>query len=247
MFRYKVTLSYDGTNFFGWQRQSGARTVQLEIEKVLSQILNNETTIQSSGRTDAQVHAQGQVFHFDTEKELECEKFRYSLNCLLPNDIHIIEIKNVSLDFHARFGAQAKRYRYLVNVGEASPFYNNYRYEFKRKVDVKKMVEAAKDFIGRHDFRNFTAKEIDDSDFIREVYQLDISQTGDIITFDFSGSGFMRYMVRMMVGTLLAIGLEQEEISFVRERLLALPRQTVRYKAPGQGLYLMSVNYREED
>jgi len=247
MFRYKVTLSYDGTNFFGWQRQNDLRTVQSEIEKAISQILNTETTIQSSGRTDAQVHARGQVFHFDTDKELECEKFRYSLNCVIPHDIHIIEVKNVPLDFHARFGAQTKHYQYLVNIGEASPFFNNYRYELRRKVDMTKVVEAAKDFIGKHDFRNFTAKEIDENGFIREIYTLDISIKNEIVTFDFTGSGFMRYMVRMIVGTLLAIGIGQEEISFVRERLLATPRQTVRYKAPGQGLYLVSVSYREED
>ncbi|MCX5774788.1 MAG: tRNA pseudouridine(38-40) synthase TruA [Firmicutes bacterium] len=246
MFRYKVTLSYDGTQFLGWQRQPEGRTVQSEIEKALSQILNTEITIQSSGRTDAQVHAKGQVFHFDSDKELAGEKFRYSLNRVLPKDIHIIEIKNVPTDFHARFGVKAKHYQYLVNVGEASPFFNNYRYELMRKVDIKKVLLASKDFIGRHDFRNFTSKEIDDNGFIREIYKLDISVQDDIVTFDFIGSGFMRYMVRMIVGTLLAIGIGQEEVSFVHERLLATPRQTVRYKAPGQGLYLVSVSYQEE-
>lgn len=246
VFRYKATVSYDGTHFLGWQKQDQGRTVQTEIQKVLSQLLDTEIVVQSSGRTDAGVHAIGQVFHFDAKKELDIDKFRYALNRLLPDDIHVTEITKAAEDFHARYGAKAKHYRYLINTGEASPFYGHYRYELKRPLDEARVRSAAELFVGTHDFRNFTSKEEDGAGYVREIFSIGIEVKDGVFVFDFIGNGFMRYQVRMMIGVLVAIGLGQEEVDFVTRKMTdTKPRHTVRYKAPAQGLYLVSVSYSE--
>ncbi|MCH5171534.1 MAG: tRNA pseudouridine(38-40) synthase TruA [Erysipelotrichales bacterium] len=245
--RIRLDISYDGHNFMGFQRQPDLRTVQGEIEKVLTKIFNVETVITAAGRTDAGVHAFNQVITFEPSKEIELNRLRYSLNCLLPNDIHVNEIREVDDDFHPRQSAKSKVYRYLINMGEANPFYENYRYELKRKLDIEKMVEASKLFIGTHDFKNFTTKKEDLKNFIRTVHNLEISQKGNEITIEITGDGFMRYMVRMIVGTLVMIGLNKETKSFVQDRLDSEKHEVVIYKAPSNGLYLVKVNYKEED
>lgn len=241
--RYKVSCSYDGTKFFGWQKQSSDRSVQGELETVISTILNQETPIFGSGRTDAGVHARGQVFHFDCDKELDIDGFRYSMNRMLPSDIHILSIRQVSDDFHARFSATYKHYQYVLNIGEADPFMENYRYEVKRKLNISLMRTALRDLPGKHNFQNLTSKEEDQDGFIREIYNAHLQVKGEVITFDFAGQGFMRYMVRMIVGVLIAIGLEKEPVTYLRDLLTKEPREITHYKAPAQGLYLMGVAY----
>lgn len=244
--RYKVSCSYDGTKFFGWQKQSSDRSVQGELETVISTILNQETPIFGSGRTDAGVHARGQVFHFDSDKELEIDGFRYSMNRMLPSDIHIHNIRQVSDDFHARFSAAYKHYQYVLNIGEADPFMENYRYEVKRNLNISLMRTALRDLPGKHNFQNLTSKEEDQDGFIREIYNAHLQVKGEVITFDFAGQGFMRYMVRMIVGVLIAIGLEKEPVTYLRDLLNKEPREITHYKAPAQGLYLMSVAYQSD-
>ncbi len=244
--RYKVTVSYDGTSFLGWQKQSEGRTVQTEIETVLSRLLDTPIVIFGSGRTDAGVHALGQVFHFDCEKTLDVAKFKHSLNCVLSEDIHVVEVKEVSADFHARYSVIAKHYRYVLNMGEADPLKRFYRYEMHQKLDVSAMEKASVLFLGKHAFQNFTSKEEDEGQFIRELTRLSITREGDVLTFDLVGDGFMRYMARMIVGTLIAVGQGKETLESVRALLQSEKRTVVSHKAPSQGLALVEVFYGEE-
>lgn len=245
--RVRLDLSYDGQNFIGFQRQPEGRTIQGEVEKVLSKIFNEQTNITGAGRTDAGVHALKQVVCFETNKNIELSKLRYSLNCLLPKDIHVDNALQVADDFHPRHNVLAKEYRYKLNMGEANPFYEHYRYELKQKLDLTAMMEAKEYFIGTHNFQNFTTKEEDNHEFIREIFNLELVTKENELTFVIVGTGFMRYMVRMIVGTLIAIGLGKEKSDFVLERLNEKSRKTVIYKAPPQGLYLTNITYQGEE
>lgn len=243
-----MNLSYDGHNFMGFQRQSGnIRTIQGVLENTISRIFNDDITITASGRTDAGVHALKQVVSFECKKEvLDLDKLRYSLNCMLPQDIHINKVMQVNDDFHPRHNVINKTYQYKINMGEANPFYENYRYEFKRKLDLELIKLAVKEFIGEHNFKNFTTKEEDNHEFVRRIDDIFIENKGDVVTFTLIGNGFMRYMVRMIVGTLIMVGLKKEDYLFVRNKLKESPRNVVIYKAPPQGLYLVDVKYKGE-
>lgn len=242
--RYLATVKYNGTRFQGWQRQPNVDTIQGSIESVLSKLLDKETMIYGSGRTDAGVHALGQTFHFDTDKEIDdLSKLRYAANRLLPRDIHLVDIIKVADDFHARLSAKAKTYQYIVNIGEDDPFNVDFKYFYPRDLDINEMVKAAALFQGRHDFRNFTSKEEDDNGFVREIYALNITIPQDHIIFEIQGNGFMRYMVRMIVGTLLEIGMGRFSVEKTRHLLDNPDRDFVNYKAPPNGLYIVKVDY----
>ena len=242
--RIRLDISYDGHNFKGFQRQIKERTVQQEIETVLSRIFNTDIVISASGRTDAGVHALKQVITFMPNKEVsDLALLRYSLNRMLPNDIHVNAIQFVDDSFHPRLHALLKTYKYILNMGEANPFYENYRYEFKRKLDVNKVLEAKELFVGEHNFKNFTTKEEDNHDYVRTINSIDVKQDEDVLEITLIGNGFMRYMVRMIVGTLIAIGIGKEDKSFIVNKLEDTNRMPVIYKAPPQGLYLVDVKY----
>lgn len=242
--RIRLDISYDGHNFKGFQRQIKERTVQQEIETVLSRIFNTDIVISASGRTDAGVHALKQVVTFMPNKEVsDLALLRYSLNRMLPNDIHVNAIQFVDDSFHPRLHALLKTYKYILNMGEANPFYENYRYEFKRKLDINKVLEAKELFVGEHNFKNFTTKEEDNHDYVRTINSIDVKQDEDVLEITLIGNGFMRYMVRMIVGTLIAIGIGKEDKSFIVNKLEDTNRMPVIYKAPPQGLYLVDVKY----
>lgn len=242
--RIRLDISYDGHNFKGFQRQIKERTVQQEIETVLSRIFNTDIVISASGRTDAGVHALKQVVTFMPNKEVsDLALLRYSLNRMLPNDIHVNAIQFVDDSFHPRLHALLKTYKYILNMGEANPFYENYRYEFKRKLDVNKVLEAKELFVGEHNFKNFTTKEEDNHDYVRTINSIDVKQDEDVLEITLIGNGFMRYMVRMIVGTLIAIGIGKEDKNFIINKLVDTNRMPVIYKAPPQGLYLVDVKY----
>lgn len=241
--RLLARVSYDGALFVGWQIQPNGRSVQEEIEKVISKILNVKTKIYGSGRTDANVHAIGQTFHFDIEKEnIDIDKLRYSINSLLPKDIHINSLIVVDNHFHARFMAKNKTYEYILNEGEYNVFERNYVFQFHRSLDLNAMIDASKLFIGKHCFISFTAKEEDEDNFIREIYSFDIFEENNKVHFIISGNGFMRYMVRNIVGTLIEIGLGKIDKSYI-ENLLKNPNLKTQYRAKANGLYLVKVDY----
>ena len=244
--RYLCCVSYKGTNYQGWQKQVDAPTVQGEIERVFFQILNTCINIQGSGRTDAGVHAEKQYFHFDYEKELDLGRFRYSVNCLLPKDIFIKDIKVVSDDFHARYSAKGKTYTYLMRLGERNVFNYEFETNIPQPLDVDLLYKALKMFEGKHDFKDFTSKEEDEENYVREIYSVEITYVEQAKQFvvTFKGNGFMRYMIRNMVGTAIAVASKKEEFSFISYHLSDKEkREIVSYKANPEGLFLVDVNY----
>ena len=244
--RYLAIVSYRGTSFCGWQKQTVSKLPSIEetIEAVISRILNKTTKIYGSGRTDAGVHALGQTFHFDTEKELDINRFAHSLNELLPEDIRILSISPVADDFHARFEAKGKTYEYRIkNAKISDPFKSDLEYTLGQKLDFEKMVEAAKVFEGKHNFQNFTSKDKDDAGFVRDLYHISLSSKNDDFIISMTGSGFMRYMVRMIVGNLIQVGLGKLTSEDIKKILEDPVRKPSSYKAPAYGLYLVEVLY----
>lgn len=240
--RYLATIEYNGTNYAGWQIQPNGVSIEEEVEKVISRLLNTPTKIYGSGRTDAGVHAHGQTFHFDADIK-DLGKFKYSLNSLLPRDMHVINIEIKDESFNARYDVKAKTYIYYLNMGEFDPFNKDLVYQFLRKLDVETMKQAITLFKGEHCFMNFTSKEEDKSNFVRNIYEADISVSDDIVKFIFVGNGFMRYMIRMIVGTLIEVGLGKMTIEDVSNYLDSKERKVISYKAPACGLYLEKVKY----
>lgn len=246
--RYFAVVSYRGTSFCGWQKQTVSKLPSIEetIEKVISRILSNETKIYGSGRTDAGVHALAQTFHFDSDKELDVKRFMNSLNELLPEDIRILSVEKVSDDFHARFSAISKTYLYKIRNSKVSnPFSFNLEYTLGQTLDVEKMVEASKLFIGEHNFQNFTSKEEDEQKFLRNIGEITIIPDKNNIEIILKGNGFMRYMVRMIVGNLIQVGLGKLTKEDIQEALNNPVRKPSSYKAPAHGLYLKEVIYKD--
>ena len=244
--RYLVTTSYRGTNYCGWQKQSVSKlpSIEASVENVLSRILNENIKIYGSGRTDAGVHALGQTFHFDTDKNIVISKFVHSLNELLPDDIRILSMKEVPSDFHARYNAKQKTYIYKIRNAKASnPFKFDLEYCLSQNLDLSKMVEASKLFLGEHNFQNFTSKDEDDSNFVRTIFDIQINKENENIVILMTGNGFMRYMVRMIVGTLIQVGLSKISVCDVKKNLENKERKPSSYKAPAHGLYLKEVCY----
>lgn len=242
--RFLAVVSYDGTNYFGWQIQPNLVTIQEEIEKAISKILNTPTKIYGSGRTDTGVHAYNQTFHFDSDKIVDIDKFRYSLNSVLPKDIYVKSITKVDDDFHARFDVKEKEYMYLLNnSGTYDVFNRRYINQFPQHLDKDLIKEGALLFIGKHDFKNFTTKEEDQDNFIRTINDINVIYENGQYIFIFKGDGFMRYMVRMIVGTLIELGLHKIDLDFIRNKLNDSKRDPVSFRAASYGLYLNKVKY----
>ena len=241
--RLLAVVEYDGTSYAGWQYQPNEISVQETIEKAISRIRNQETHIFGSGRTDAGVHALGQTFHFDIEEERDIEKFRHSINCVLPKDIHIKSLNKVSDDFHSRYNAKSKFYEYRISLIEPSPFEYKYTEYVDHPLDIGEMKKCSKIFVGKHCFQNFTTKEEDQDEFVREIYKIEFIENDGSLTIRFVGDGFMRYMVRLIVGTLIQVGLHKTKICDVKKVLESPTRLPVSYKAEGKGLFLVEVQY----
>ena len=242
--RYKITFSYDGTLFHGYQKQVGYRSVEECFEKALFDINNHtETKIYSSGRTDRGVHAIGQVAHFDLSIDITLYKLKCALNSLLPDDIHVIDVEEVDDSFHARFMVRSKKYVYYLNVGEYDPLKRNYIYQYNHELDIEKMREGIKYYIGRHDFKNFVSDDCIKEDYEREIYDAYIEKENDIIKFIFIGNGFMKYQVRNMVGTLIKVGKNKINSSDVEKILNDVSYKKLVMTAKSEGLYLEEVSY----
>lgn len=241
--RLLARVSYDGTLFVGWQIQPNGRSVQEEIEKVISKILNVKTKIYGSGRTDAKVHALDQTFHFDINKDnIDIDKLRYSINCLLPEDIHINSLGVVDNHFHARYMVKNKTYSYILNMGCLNVFKRNYEHQFLRKLDIYKIKDASLLFVGKHNFKSFTTKGEDLDNFVRIIYSFTIKEDNNRLIFEINGNGFMRYMVRNIIGVLIEIGLNNIDKSYIIDKINN-PSEVVKYRAKPEGLYLSKVNY----
>ena len=242
--RYKITFSYDGTNFNGYQVQPKLRTVQECLEQAVS-YLNKQTYTQvvSSGRTDKGVHAIAHVAHFDLSINNSLDKIKRGLNSNLPDDIHVIDVEKVSDDFHARYSAKKKEYIYKINLGEYNPIDRNYVYQYNKELDIEAMSKAIKYFEGEHDFTSFVSSEDIREDKVRTIYKTNIKRNKDILEISFIGNGFMKYQVRNMVGLLISVGEHKKEISEVEKIINNKNRSQKFITAAACGLYLKKVWY----
>lgn len=239
--RYFMRFSYNGSKFNGFQKQVDKRTVQGDLESVLSKIFNENIRVVASGRTDAGVHAYNQCLHFDSSKEVDFDKLKFSLNSLLHN-IYVKELYSVPDDFHARYDCTKKEYIYKINVGEFDPIYEEYIYQYNKSLDIKKMRDACRYLIGEHDFRSFTSLDYE-KNCVRTIYSIDISIENNIIYVDFVGNGFLKYMVRNMVGLLIEVGSNNRNVEDVKKILDSMDRKEAGICAPSMGLYLANVYY----
>ena len=240
--RYKCIVAYDGTNFHGFQVQNDLRCVQSEIEAALLIITKKKTKIYGAGRTDAGVHAYGQVFHFDFDVVMKPEFMKNAINCRLPNDIHILKVEHVSDNFHARFGALAKTYEYLMDFGEVDPLKVNYRWYYKYKLNIDLLKESSKVFIGTHDFKAIT-KNHKLENTVRTIYSIDFELDGSLLKIKFRGNGFLHNQVRIMVAMMVEVARGKITISGLENVLKSLDRKKAPKTAPANGLYLMNIEY----
>lgn len=244
--RFLITLSYDGTNYKGYQSQPGMKTIQNEIESALTKINSNKkTTFTSSGRTDKGVHAKMQCGHADLEINITEYKLKRAMNSTLPSDIHVIKTEIVPDNFHARYNVVEKTYEYYINIGEYNPIERNYIFQYNYKLNVKKMKEAIKYLKGKHDFRSFVTENKDKENCIRTISKVSIKTEKDIIKFTFTGDGFLRYQIRNMVGILIKVGEEKQPPEYVKEFLNKKDRTIGGKTAPAEGLYLANVKYKK--
>ena len=245
--RYFITFSYDGSKYKGYQKQPGSKTIQGELEKALKKINSNKVvSVSASGRTDAGVHAINQKAHFDLLNEIEESRLKTSLNGLLPDDIYVKSVEKIADDFHARFNVRAKEYIYKINMGEYNPIECNYVYQYNNKLNVAEIERALKYLEGTHNFKSFTKADDEKEDYCRTIIQTSvIRSTKDINKFTISilGSGFMRYMVRNIVGVLIEIGEGKRKSEDIFSIIEAEDRTKAGKTAPAVGLYLNDVFY----
>ena len=244
MTNYKFLIEYDGTRYYGWQRQPNQNTIQGKLESALSATCKKEVGVIGAGRTDGGVHAKGMVANANLETELSAEEIRDYLNRYLPDDIAVLEVKEASPRFHARYNATGKTYCYTCFDGDVKPVFDRRYYtRLEEKPDAELMRRAAEVLLGQHDFRNFCVNPRMKKSTVRCVDKILIERDGGYIRFTFHGTGFLQNMVRIMVGTLLEVGCGRMTAEQVREVLENPERQKAGPTAPAQGLCLMSVDY----
>lgn len=244
MTNYKLLIEYDGTRYYGWQRQPNQNTIQGKLESVLSAMCQKDVEVIGAGRTDGGVHAKGMVANVNLETELSAEEIRDYLNRYLPDDIAVLEVKEASPRFHARYNATGKTYCYTCFDGDVKPVFDRRYYtRLEEKPDAELMRRAAEVLLGQHDFRNFCVNPRMKKSTVRCVDKILIERDGGYIRFTFHGTGFLQNMVRIMVGTLLEVGCGRMTAEQVREVLENPERQKAGPTAPAQGLCLMSVDY----
>ena len=246
--KYLMTFAYDGTFYEGYQVQGMKKTVQKAIEDCLYKINSNQPVkISASGRTDKGVHANNQKAHFILKKEIEENKLKNSLNKLLSNDIYIKKIEKVSPDFHARFDVVKKEYIYKINLGEYNPIQAHYLFQYNKPLNIEAIKKASSYLIGEHNFKAFTKVDEEKESYIRTIYDIKINYEKDILTFTFIGNGFLRYMVRNIVGTLVNVGEGKINSNDLNDILRSEDRKKAGLKAPACGLYLNNVYYQKHN
>ena len=245
MGRFKATVAYDGTQFSGYQVQPNKRTVQSELQAALVRMhKGQDIPITASGRTDAGVHAKGQVFHFDSPLEILEEKWRLALNTMVPNDIQIMSVEKAEEDFHARYDAVKKEYRYrLLRSTRADLFRRFYTWHVPGDLSLTAMESAAQVMTGTHDFTSFCAANTSVKDKVRTIYSCEILQEEDEWVIRVTGTGFLYQMVRIIVGTLVDAGKGKLTAGDVLRTIEKKDRSAASLTAPPQGLFLWCVNY----
>lgn len=244
--RVRLILEYDGTAYGGWQIQPTGQSIQSVVEAALERLTGEFVRLHSSGRTDAGVHARGMVVHFTVSREFPLSAFCQGLNRLLPDDIAVREAVRVADDFHARFDASGKWYRYTLQLGLVrSPLAARTSWHVRGRLDLEAMRLGAAAFVGRHDFKAFRSSGCDSQTTERQIFSLEISPVGELLHIDVKGEGFLRNMVRVMVGTLVEVGLGKRPYTEIAARLADGQRVLSGRTAPPQGLCLMEVWYGE--
>ena len=247
---FKLTIQYDGTDFHGWQMQGELRTVQGELSRALSQIEGRDVVVHGSGRTDAGVHAEGQVASVDLQKQLTPEKLRAAINGNVGKDVRVMDAKVVTPDFHARYSALEKTYLYrLLNGPVISPFWLRYAHHEARALDLERMRQSAALFMGTHDWTAFSSAQSDSETKTRTITCLNINRRWDeragcsIVEMTMSADGFLRYMVRSIAGSLLAAGRGEMDAELIERAINEGDRSLAGATAPACGLTLLSVRY----
>jgi tRNA pseudouridine38-40 synthase len=245
--RYALGIEYDGTKYHGWQKQKNAVSVQQTLEKALSKIADEKIDVICAGRTDTGVHATNQVIHFDTDKVRKDVAWTLGVNTNLPSDIAVAWVKEVNQDFHARFSATARRYRYIINNNRLrSAILSNGISFCHYPLDEQRMHQAAQYIIGQHDFTSFRTVHCQSHSPIRTMSHCTVTRQGDFIIIDIKGNAFLHHMVRNIAGSLMRIGQELETIEWMNEVLLAKNRCVAGMMAPAAGLYFVGVDYPTE-
>ena len=240
----RLTIEYDGTAYAGWQIQPNGLSVQEVIESALAKMLKEPVRLHSSGRTDAGVHARGMVACFRTGREVPLKAFSDGLNALLPSDIAIREALEAAPEFHPRFDATGKHYRYtILNASRRSPLVRLYAWHLRGDLDLASMREGAALFVGEHDFAAFRTSGCAAATTVRRLDAVDVTRDGGMLLFDVRGSGFLRNMVRIMVGTLVEVGQGRRAPESIAHLLAAPGRGAAGATAPSHGLCLMEVFY----
>lgn len=250
----KLTLAYDGTDYVGWQRQANGVSIQAVLEDALARIEDRRVTLAGSGRTDAGVHALGQVASVRLCCPLNEQELIRALNSMLPRDIRVLCVERAELDFHARYAALSKTYRYRVVTSKVlSPFEQRYSWHVTRALNCVPMRDASNLMCGRHDFSAFQVGEPVSPPTIRTIFKFEMQSSsvkpgdevngGSVITFEITGDGFLRHMVRSIVGTLVQVGSGKRDLSTIERALRLGDRTEVGPTAPARGLFLVRVNY----
>lgn len=239
----KLTIQYDGMKYCGWQKQPNSPGIQGTIEYAIYEITKEKVNITGSGRTDAGVHALGQVANFKTNSSIPVDRIPDALNAKLPKDISIVDCQEVSQEFHSRYSATGKIYRYLIyNKPYRSPLYKDTSYHVRYNLDVNKMRSEAKSLLGTHDFRGFMSSGSSVKDTVRTIRNITIERNEDLIVLEVEGNGFLYNMVRIIVGTLVDIGRGRIDKS-MEEIIASQDRGEAGHTAPAHGLFLKKVHY----
>ena len=240
----KLTIEYDGKDFNGWQKQPSKLNIQGEIERAIEEITGEKIELIASGRTDAGVHALGQVANFKTNSSIPVSKIPIALNTKLKRSIRIIKAEEVEENFHSRYNCKRKTYRYIINNSEnGTAVYRNLQYNFSEKLDEGKMNKAIQYFIGEHDFKAFKASGTSSKSSVREIYSGKVEKNGEIVIIEITGNGFLYNMVRIIAGTLLDVGIGKIKPEEIPNIIKSKNREKAGKTLPPQGLYLVKVEY----
>ncbi len=249
-YNYCLTIAYEGTEYAGWQMQTNAPSVQQLVQDALALLLKHRVHVTGSGRTDAGVHAAGQMAHFKSERELELSGVLYALNGMLPQTIRVKRIQPVPLHFHARYSAISKEYHYHLHLDPAmDPFRRLHLWHLKGPMDAHLLHKAANLFVGTHDFTTFANSAHQGSaakDPVKTIYRIDVVEQAGGLRLEFEGNGFLYRMVRNITGTIVEVGQGKRPLECIPELLKARDRKLAARAAPAKGLFLVRVNYPEE-
>lgn len=245
MRNFRIVLQYEGTKYQGWQKQERTEnTIQGKLENILSKMVGEPVEIHGAGRTDAGVHAKGQVANFKAKTDMTESQIMQYLNQYLPEDIAVISVKEAGERFHARLNAAGKIYQYrILNSEITNVFERRYTHKEVVDLDITKMRKAAEVLVGTHDFKAFTSTKKSKKSTVRTIESISIEKVGDEIQITYKGDGFLYHMVRILSGTLIEVGKNERSVKSVEEALKSLIRENAGFMAPAKGLTLMEVLY----